>query len=304
MINKQPLVSVAMATYNGEKYLKEQLDSILHQTYKNIELIITDDGSSDNTVQLINAYQQKYPQISLFVNKSNTGVTKTFEHSIKECKGEWIALADQDDLWEPNKIELLINETGIEDALYSNSLLVDKNGVSLQKEFSSLMNLRSYYSGAPFFLGNCIPGHTVLMKADFARRILPFPPNVMFDRWISFCASSNNGLKYVDAVLVKYRQHETNTVGVGRSKNRNEKITRRQKFEIKLQELKAYEKATINDEETRILLRKLIALFTRQWSFKRSVFFFTNMDKILVVKNKSGLRKILFCIKMFFKANY
>ena len=156
MGNYNPLVSVAMAVYNGEKYLKEQLESIINQTYPNIEIIITDDCSGDNSTDIIKEFKNEFSNITLFVNQQNQGVTKTFENSIKNCNGEFIALSDQDDIWQLDKIELLVNAIGSEDAIYSNSLLVDKNGVSLQKDFNSIMNLRSYYSGAPFLLSNCV----------------------------------------------------------------------------------------------------------------------------------------------------
>jgi glycosyltransferase involved in cell wall biosynthesis len=304
MVNAKPLVSVAIATYNGEKYIGEQLNSILNQTYTNIEIVITDDNSADNTVSIIKAFQQKHISIVLFIKEKNSGVTETFENSIKNCKGEFIALSDQDDIWQLDKIEILVNEMGNEDAVYSNSLLVDKNGMSLTKEFKSIMNLKSYYSGAPFLLSNCVPGHTILMKSGFAKMILPFPRNIMFDRWISFCAAANNGIKFVDKPLVLYRQHDTNTIGVGKFKNRRHRETSSEKFTKKFEELITFARAPIKDEETKGILQQMIKLFNHSWSIKRSRFFFKNLEKILVVKKKSHFRKILYCIKMFFKPNY
>src|SRR6187549_727051 len=152
MAKSSPLVSIAMATYNGEKFITEQLESLVNQTYKNIEIVIVDDCSTDNTVRIITDFQKKYGSITLIEKDSNSGITKTFEHSIRNCKGEYIALSDQDDVWLSNKIEILLDELGSEDAIYSNSLLVDKNGIFLNTDFKSLMNLQSYYSGAPFLL--------------------------------------------------------------------------------------------------------------------------------------------------------
>lgn len=304
MVRSKPLVSVAMATYNGEKFIGEQLDSILNQTYPNIEIVITDDDSGDSTVSIIKEFQKKYISIVLFTQKRNSGVTKTFENSIKNCKGDFIALSDQDDIWQLNKIEILVDEIGTEDAVYSNSLLVDKNGMSLTKEFKSIMNLKSYYSGAPFLLSNCVPGHTILMKSDFAKMISPFPANIMFDRWISFCAAANNGIKFVDKSLVLYRQHGSNTIGVGKFKNRRRKETSSEKFDKKSDELITFSKAPIKNEETKEILQQMIKFFNHRWSLKRSRFFFKNLEKILVVKKKSHFRKILYCFKMFFKPNY
>jgi glycosyltransferase involved in cell wall biosynthesis len=293
-----------MASYNGEKYIAAQLESIINQTYKNIEIIITDDVSADGTVLIIKTYRERYPFIKLFINGRNSGVTKTFEHSFQNCSGDFISIADQDDIWELNKIEILLQQLDGEDAIYSNSLLVDKNGQSLHKEFKSLMNLQSYYEGAPFLMGNCIPGHTILMRAGFLKTILPLPAELMFDRWISFCAAANNGIKYVDMPLVQYRQHDNNTIGVGKSKNRKKRKTKTEKFYIKLTELKAFTKAPVKNIATRETLDKMISLFTRKLSLHRSLFFFKNIDTLLVIKNKPRYRKMLYSLKMFFKANY
>jgi glycosyltransferase involved in cell wall biosynthesis len=301
MPEKKPLVSIAMATYNGARFIAEQLQSVLAQTYSEIEVIITDDASSDNTVEIIKALQQKDQRIIYFLQEKNAGVTKTFEHSIKQCSGTYIALADQDDVWEKDKIEKLVAAIGTADVVYSNSLMVDEHNHSMQQEFKSLMNLQSYYSGAPFFMGNSVPGHTMLLKKDFLQKLLPFPEQLMFDRWISFCAAANNGLKYVDECLVRYRQHDSNTVGAGRSKNRKHKKNSQQKFDIKRSELQAYLQADISDEKTKQLLQQMLSTFKRRWSLKRSIFFFRNQSSILVVKRKPRWRKIIFCIKMFFK---
>ena len=304
MIEAKPLVSVAMATYNGEKFITDQLNSIFNQTYSNIEIVITDDNSTDNTVSIIKELQEKHNNIILFKKEKNSGVTETFENSIKNCKGEFIAISDQDDVWQSGKIETLLGEIGNEDAVYSNSLLVDKNGVSLSKEFREIMNLKSYYSGAPFLLSNCVPGHTILMKNGFAKKILPFPSNIMFDRWISFCAASNNGIKFVDKLLVLYRQHDTNTIGAGKYKNKRRRESAAEKFHKKSEELKAFAQAPIKDKETKEILQQMIKFFNHRWSFERSKFFFKNLKKILVIKKKSHFRKLLYCIKMFFKPNY
>lgn len=304
MLAETPLVSIAMATYNGEKYLAEQLDSLVNQTYPSIEIVITDDHSQDGTLSLIQSYQKKYPNILLFQKKQNKGVTISFENSVRESKGYFIAFCDQDDIWHPDKVSILVNEIGKEDAVYSNSILVDKNGELLNRDFKTIMNLRSYYSGAPFLLANCIPGHSILMKADFAKKILPFPGHIYYDNWISFCAAANNGIRYIDKGLVKYRQHADNTIGVGKIRKKKKKETSQQLFNNKLNELKAFAKAPVISQETTQILHDMITHFQRRWSIKRSIFFFKNINNVLVIKNKPYYKKIFFCIKMFFKPNY
>jgi glycosyltransferase involved in cell wall biosynthesis len=304
MTKQNELVSIAMATYNGAKYLSEQLDSIIQQTYKNIEIVIVDDCSKDETVAIITKYQQQFSFINLHINETNSGVTKTFAKAIAESKGSLIAISDQDDIWELNKIKILVDNIEKFDAVYSNSLLVDSQGNSLNKSFTSIMNMRTYTSGTPFLLSNSVPGHTILMKADFIKKIMPFPPKILFDLWIGFCAASNNGIKFVDRTLVNYRQHETNTIGTSDSKNKKKKDTASVQFQEKLNELKTLATAPIKEEKTKQILSEMISLFHRRWSLKRSIFFFKNFDDILISKKKPIYRKKLYCIKMFFKPNY
>jgi len=303
-MNKKPLVSIAMATFNGANYISHQIRSILQQSYLNLEIIITDDASSDATVTILEGFKIKYPQIKIFSNPVNLGITATFEHSIKNCRGEYIAISDQDDIWEPNKIEILLNAIGAEDAVYSDSELVDKNGQSLNKLISSLVNLKSFYSGAPFLMGLCLPGHTLLLQGDFARYILPIPRIIMYDRWISFCAAANNGIKYINLPLVKYRQHDTNSFGVDKARNKANRKTKKEKFHTKLLELRACEKAPIRDPETKKLLREMLERYSSKPSLARSMFFLKYRNTLLAIKKKNAFKKILYCVKMFFKANY
>jgi glycosyltransferase involved in cell wall biosynthesis len=303
-MNGSPLVSVAMATFNGANYLKEQLSSILGQTYPNLEIIITDDASSDETLAILRDYQKSHDRIKIFRHRVNQGITASFEDSIKNCRGEFIAISDQDDIWELNKIEVLMNAMENEDAICSDSELIDQSGQSLNKRISSLVNLKSFYSGAPFLMGICLPGHSLMMQGDFARYILPMPGEIMYDRWISYCAAANNGIKYVHLPLVKYRQHESNSYGVGKAKNKKNKKTKEQKFHIKLMELNACAKVPVKDEETKIILEEMLSRFNRRLSLGRCLFFFRNRNKLLVIKKKNRVRKILYCLKMFFKSNY
>jgi len=299
-----PLVSIAMATYNGDKFLVQQLESIVNQSHSNIELIITDDASTDQTISIVKSYQAKYSFIKLFLHDRNQGIIATFEHSFSLCTGDFIAVSDQDDIWELNKLEFLLKEMNNEDVIYSNSALIDQNGKSLFKQTAQLANLKSFYSGAPFLIGICLPGHSMLLNAKFAKSIIPFPRVIMYDRWISFCAGSNNGIKYVNKPLVKYRLHESNAYGLKVPKIRKVRKTKTEQYEIKLSELKACETAVIKSNETRRILKEMLQFFNRKLSLRRSLFFFRNINRILIIKKKNYLMKVLFCFKMFFKANY
>src|SRR5450755_302603 len=144
MIYSTPLVSIAMATYNGASYIAQQLNSLLKQTYPNLEIIVTDDASTDGTLAILENFKNKHDNIKIFNNATNQGITYSFEHSIRNCSGDFIAISDQDDIWELTKIEVLLSAMKNEDVIYSDSELVDKNGQPLNKLISSLVNLGSF----------------------------------------------------------------------------------------------------------------------------------------------------------------
>lgn len=125
--NNHLLDSIALTTYNGEKYLYRQMDFILNRTYKNIEVIITDDSSTDNTLEITDNFRSIL-YIKLFVNNSNLGVIKNFEKAISQCKGDYIALSVQDDIWLPDKIEKLLNEIDNYVLIYSDAENIDELG--------------------------------------------------------------------------------------------------------------------------------------------------------------------------------
>ena len=104
------MISIALTTYNGEKFLKEQLDSILNQTYSDYELVVCDDCSTDSTRQILKEYEKKDKRINVFLNNNNLGFKNNFEKAISLCTGEYIALSDQDDIWDEKKLEILLKK--------------------------------------------------------------------------------------------------------------------------------------------------------------------------------------------------
>lgn len=293
-----------MAVFNGSRFVGEQLDSILNQTLPPTEVVIVDDGSTDGTIELIKNYAARYPQIKFFENARNIGVTSTFEKAVRASTGDFIALSDQDDIWLPEKLQVLVNEIGKYDVVYSNSMLIDENGRSLNKLFSSMMHLQSYTNGVPFLLSNTVAGHTMMLKKKFADLIVPFPVHLFFDLWIAFNAASRNGIMYVDKVLVMYRQHATNVVGTRLSANKKLKTSAGDEFDKKKKELETLAAADIEDIYTRTTLNELLTLFHHRLSLRRSAFFFRHFHNILAAKKKPYHRKVLYCLKMVFKPNY
>lgn len=121
------MISIAMATYNGEKYLRKQIDSILDQTIQDFELIVCDDCSTDTTWNILLMYQLQDSRIKCYRNEENLGFKKNFEKAIGLCSGEYIALSDQDDIWTEKHLQVLVENLGERDLIGANAFLCDKN---------------------------------------------------------------------------------------------------------------------------------------------------------------------------------
>ena len=206
-------ISICIATYNGEKYLTEQLDSLANQTIQPYEVILQDDCSSDNTVKIAKTYQDRL-NLKIFVNEINLGFTKNFESVLSKATGDFIAPCDQDDIWESDKLELLLTNIGNSSLIYSNSLLVDQDGQSLNMTLSEKLGNQFINSDSAlnFLYANCISAHAMLFRKDLLKYIFPFPQYSYFDAWIGAIAASAHGVKYINKNLVLYRQHNTNVL--------------------------------------------------------------------------------------------
>lgn len=202
------LVSIALCTYNGEEFLREQLESIVNQTYSPIELIIVDDSSSDNTYKILTEFAAKHSFIKIFQNLENIGYIKNFEKALKLCSGDFIALSDQDDIWDRTKIEKQVNKIGNNLLIYHDSEFIDQHGQSLNKRMSDIMNLYRGNEPEVFLFFNCISGHSVLMKKRLRDELLPFPDTYFHDWWMGYVATNLGSVDFIEECLIKYRQHQ------------------------------------------------------------------------------------------------
>ena len=220
----QPLVSIAMTTYNGAKYLCPQLDSILNQTYTNLEIVICDDCSTDDTKQILTKYSTQDSRIKLFFNEKNLGYSKNFQKAISLCTGDYISLSDQDDIWIPEKISLCVNNIQDYDLICSNSLFIDENNISMNKTMKDSVGYK-YIPKNQFkifkFLchKNFVQGSTILAKSDFLKSI-NIPDNFFHDYCFAFNAATKHGIKYINKCLIRYRQHKNQVTT--RSQKRND----------------------------------------------------------------------------------
>ncbi len=194
-----------MCTYNGEKYLQEQLDSIISQTYPIYELIIQDDNSVDKTIEIIQKYQQKYSYIKYFSNDKQKGINDNFITAIQRANGDYIALSDQDDIWEINKIEHQISSIG--NALLSSGITKpfsnDKISIHFDKRTPNIHLERIIYL-------SMMAGHTLMFKKELINKI----PNInywsqffLYDHLIQIVAATYESISYCPEILVKQRRH-------------------------------------------------------------------------------------------------
>ncbi len=211
------MISVAMATYNGEKYLREQLDSILCQTITDFELVICDDKSTDSTIDILSEYAMQDKRIRYYVNPVNIGFKRNFENVIQKCKGEYIALCDQDDIWHSEHIEKLYKLIENHSLSCANSILVDKDNNSLGILLSDAERLYTFPKDNHKLIykillsGNPFQGASMLMPTAFVHRCLPIPRGVCYhDAWFAACACLDNGIAYSFNPITRYRQHGNN----------------------------------------------------------------------------------------------
>jgi glycosyltransferase involved in cell wall biosynthesis len=211
-MNKLPLVSVALCVYNGEKHLKEQLESILNQDYQNIEIIAVDDCSSDNSRIILETYAEQNEILKIFTNDINLGYVKNFEKAIQLSNGKYIALADQDDIWLPQKISTQVDGIGENILIYHDSEFIDEDGHSLDKKMSDILDLYEGSCPLPFVFMNCVSGHTVMFERSLINHALPFNQSFFHDWWLAFTALNVGSIKVSPFPLVKYRQHPKSTI--------------------------------------------------------------------------------------------
>ena len=211
-----PLISIPIITYNGERFLRRQLDSIYRQTYRNIEVVACDDGSTDATPGILEEYRSSHG-LRYIINPSNLGYLRNFEKAVSLCGGDFIAPSDQDDVWMPGKIESLVTIIGIKSMACSDAVLVDENDGKLADSAVAFSNLPAL-SGNPFFqllFKSYVIGCTALYSRDLIRQAFPIPEGEVFhDWWMALVASTMAGIQYYSKPLIAYRQHSSNLIGL------------------------------------------------------------------------------------------
>lgn len=223
------MIDILLATYNGEQFLHEQLDSILAQTYTDWQLFVRDDGSTDNTLDILQKYAEMYPQkITIYKdNLYNLGAMHSFEQLLLKCAhNQYTMFCDQDDVWLPNKIELFVQKMHEVEAQFANlplvvhgdMIVVDKNLDSIHPSFWQYSHIRpEILDDKLYFLAICntITGCSCLFNNKAKQYMLPISKQAyMHDAWLGLTTLKNKGkIIPIFEPTMLYRQHNTNTLG-------------------------------------------------------------------------------------------
>ncbi|MGN1206208.1 MAG: glycosyltransferase family 2 protein [Eubacterium sp.] len=215
-------IGIILATYNGEKYLREQLESILSNTFTDYEIHICDDGSTDGTVAIAKEYVEKYPQISLWQNEKNQGYTKNFLQAMKRETTPYVMLCDQDDIWKPDKIEMTYRAMKEAEESENMPILVftdaENYDDATKKDMGSFhktshLDTKKFDTAHLFMENKCI-GCTIMCNAKVRDYLTELPEEIrVHDWWLALICSHFGKVIYLDKMTLHYRQHSDNMIG-------------------------------------------------------------------------------------------
>jgi glycosyltransferase involved in cell wall biosynthesis len=223
-------ISVALCTHNGAAFIETQLRSIFEQTLPPRNIIVSDDASSDRTVEIVRTVAAEYfakshpTSVMVLENTAPLGTVANFEKAVSATTGDFIALCDQDDVWSEAKLETLIGlfrDDELLSLVHSNARLVDADGNSLGITLfealaisQALVKLELEGGGFPLLMRrNTVTGATVLFRRSILDVALPFPNDWVHDEWLAVIAAAVGKISVCDTALIDYRQHEKNQIG-------------------------------------------------------------------------------------------
>jgi glycosyltransferase involved in cell wall biosynthesis len=300
---EKSLVSIALCTYNGAAYLSQQLDTLVNQTYPHIEIVVVDDCSTDDTYTILNSYAAKYPQFKIHQNENNLGFVQNFERAVRLCKGELIALCDQDDIWDHQKIQLQVEAIGNHIFVYHDSEFIHQDGSPMHKKMSDIVNMYSGGQPETFLFFNCVSGHAILMKRELLNHALPLKRDYFHDWWLAYVATNLGTIGYIPQCLVKYRQHLKNDTNILRLKDKPEskKLSSATKIERIQQWLSYCKYFPLNKNQQ--LVDEFHDAFTHRvnsyMSTRLSALLFKHRKTVLYIRKKSKLNMLNYIYSQF-----
>lgn len=222
----EDLVDILVTTYNtNEKYLRKQIESIIKQTYKNIQIHISDDKSTDeNVAKILEEYAEKDNRIKLYLQPENLGYNKNFEFLLKQSTADYIMFSDHDDIWFLNKVEESLKKIKQEnvDMVYCNCRQVDSNGAVIKENYFKYKNVPLVKGKDKLAISRCVGiGCSQIITKEVRDKMIPFKEKVIAHDWLAaFIANEGKGISYIEEPLFDYRLHTNNVFG-GRSLSQN-----------------------------------------------------------------------------------
>ena len=222
-------ICITLATYNGEKYLAQMLDSLVAQTKPADVIIAVDDGSKDSTCEILERYKDKLPlEITKF--EKNRGHRAAFSTALEKAatllgNDDLIFLADQDDIWVPNKLEVMSQKIGENSMIFGDAEIIDGEGKVTDSSWRKKACIVEHLSQQALLTGYTnVTGCMVAFKARLLKTVLPIPQDVpVHDQWITLCATAENGYRAIADKVIQYRIHGNNAIGEG-NKTWSEKL--------------------------------------------------------------------------------
>lgn len=298
----QDVVHIVMATYNGEKFIREQLDSLLCQTYSNLSIEICDDGSSDTTIDIVKEYAKKDSRITLHQNESNEGYVKNFLKGIKRSTAPYVMLCDQDDIWNKDKVERTLakmkqsekSNQNVPLLVYSDAMNYDSDTKKELGRFhqSSRLNTKKVDTPHLFMENKCI-GCTIMVNGVMRDFLNELPKEIrVHDWWLALIAAHFGKLLYLDEPTLLYRQHSNNMIG-GDSYGDyvKERLSKIEKQRLVLQQtysqgaafLRCFEDKMSNEQIK--IAEKFAGMQTAGWFGRRKTMFLNGFYKSGMIRN-------------------
>jgi glycosyltransferase involved in cell wall biosynthesis len=201
------LLSVVLASFNGERFIAEQIESILPQLGEDDEVVVSDDASTDSTVEVVRAFCDR--RVRVLEHEDRRGYVGNFDRAVRACRGDVIFFSDQDDVWLPGKVSSLLKALRHADCAASDARVVDERLRPLHPSYFQFRKTRGF-SAFDMYLRPPIVGATLACRRTFVASILPFPAHVSHDTWISLNAALKRRFVVVTEPLILYRRHVGN----------------------------------------------------------------------------------------------
>ncbi len=303
------MVSVLMSTYNGEKYLKEQIDSILSQTYKDFVLYIRDDGSRDDTLKIIESYTDERIVLERGENKGPAG--SFFALLNKAARSQYVFFSDQDDVWYPTKLEEMLKEIekhqGVPTMVFSDFSMIDSNGKTVAPSYSDYASLRVKEGDVD--IGKIIAqpfvfGCASVINRELTELVLSPPEGIeMHDCWISLVAAATGNLIYIPRQTIAHRFHNNNATGKSGQDSfaaRISRITKGFSWQVQNTKLRLYQVyLLLNELEGAITCENLEILNSILYAMKKGRLATVMALRKNGVSRQKGINNLFFYLTVF-----